>query len=63
MSRRGARGLTTPRLEQLVTALSRHGDSPVTAIGSQQDGFDLGACGALADVEFFIQTVPVRTRR
>ncbi|MCA9677586.1 MAG: DISARM system phospholipase D-like protein DrmC [Myxococcales bacterium] len=48
MSRRGVWELSTPRLEQLVAALSRHGESIVTAIGLQQDGFDLGACGALA---------------
>lgn len=49
MSRRGVWELSTPRLEQLLAALRRRrGGELVTAVGLQQDGFDLGPCGRLA---------------
>lgn len=48
MNRRGVWELSTPRLEQLLAALTRRQDGTVTAIGLQQDGFDLATCGGLA---------------
>ncbi len=50
MNRRGVWELSTPRLEQLLAALARRGGAPVTAIGLQQDGFELDTCGALASL-------------
>jgi phosphatidylserine/phosphatidylglycerophosphate/cardiolipin synthase-like enzyme len=48
VNRRGVWELSTPRLEQLLAALGRRRGEAVTAVGLQQDGFDLATCGALA---------------
>jgi hypothetical protein len=48
VNRRGVWELSTPRLEQLLSALARRRGDAVTAIGLQQDGFDLANCGTLA---------------
>lgn len=44
---RGVWELSTPRLEQLIAALARRDAAPITAVGLQQDGFDLATCGSL----------------
>jgi phosphatidylserine/phosphatidylglycerophosphate/cardiolipin synthase-like enzyme len=48
VTRRGVWELSTPRLLQLLAALTRRRGEAVTAIGLQQDGFDLAICGRLA---------------
>jgi hypothetical protein len=48
VTRRGVWELSTPRLEQLLAALVRRRTDAVTAIGLQQDGFDLATCAELA---------------
>lgn len=45
---RGVWELSTPRLAQLVAVLTRRGSEILTAVGLQQEGFDLATCGALA---------------
>jgi hypothetical protein len=61
VNRRGVWELSTPRLEQLLTALTRRRDEPVTAIGLQQDGFDLATCGGLAGLPATAATLVVES--
>lgn len=61
MNRRGVWELSTPRLEQLLAALTRRRDETVTAIGLQQDGFDLATCGGLAGLTAAAATLVVES--
>ena len=51
--------LSTLRLGQLLTALSRNRDDVLTAITLQQDGFDLGSCGTLVGLSPFAASAVV----
>ncbi|HEU4734845.1 MAG TPA: DISARM system phospholipase D-like protein DrmC [Kofleriaceae bacterium] len=61
MNRRGVWELSTPRLEQLLVALARRGGEAVTAVGLQQDGFDLAICGGLAGLTSAAATLVVES--
>ena len=61
MNRRGVDSSQTPRLKQLLAALTRRRDGTVTAIGLQQDGFELGTCGGLAGLTAAAATLVVES--
>lgn len=61
MNRRGVWELSTSRLEQLLVALARRDGETVTAIGLQQDGFDLATSGGLAGLTVHAATLVVES--